>query len=387
MKIAFVISCINSKSNGSGGHYYSLLETVFQVSNKYETLIVSIGNVKPKVLDSYNGKLYVLKLNKNINRPLRDLSKIVKKEEVDVLHAFDDLAFFWSRTVSYQEKIKSCLTKCGGRNPKFYYPTSNTLVNFSQENYSYFKNKKKFASSELFFVPNRLRAFDSDKKRILSLYEELPVNMQNSFKFLRISRLGKYYQKSAEQLIRLVKKLRSENINACAIFVGKIESIEVYEELKAIGQGCVFFFTSDEYTIDAKKLIDVSDAVLGTGRSFMEASSEGKILFSPSLDAEVPVLISKDNFAEAFFFNFSERISFRNLDLSSNYNQLKNLIFDVQLKKKYAAFSNSLFKQYFDSDLLVDKMSSIYKVSRIEKRNYIDLLLHRTFLLRKLYKK
>lgn len=385
MKIAFVISCINSKSEGGGGHYYSLLETVFQVSKKHETLIISIGNIKPKVLDIYNGKLYNLNLNKNINRPLRGLSKIVKKEGVDVLHAFDDLAFFWTRTVSYQEKIKSCLTKCGGRNPKFYYPISNSLINFSKENYSYFKTKKKFASSKLFFVPNRLRAFNSDEERILSLYKELPVEIQNSFKFLRISRLGKYYQKSAEQLIRLVKKLRSDNINSCVIFVGKIESLEVYEELKILGQDCVFFFTSDEYTSDAKELIDVSDAVLGTGRSFMEASSKGKILFAPSLDADIPVLINKDNFEEAFFFNFSERISFSNLDLGSNYNQLKNLIFDAQLKKQYATFSYSLFKQYFDSDLLADKMTYIYKVCSVEKRNYMDLFLHRTFLLRKLY--
>jgi hypothetical protein len=202
---------------------------------------------------------------------------------------------------------------------------------------------------------------------------------------LRISRLGKYYQKSAEQLIRFVKKLRSENINSCVIFVGKIESLEVYEELKILGKDFVFFFTSDEYTSDAKELIDVSDAVLGTGRSFMEASSKGKILFAPSLDAEIPVLINKDNFEDAFFFNFSERISFNNLDLSSNYNQLKNLIFDAQLKKQYATFSYSLFKQYFDSDLLADKMTYIYKVCSVEKRNYIDLFLHRTFLLRKLY--
>ena len=360
-----------------------MLETVFQVSKKHETFIVSIGNIKPKVLDFYNGKLYTLNLNKN--GPLSNLSKIVKREGVDVLHAFDDLAFFWTRTVSYQEKIKSCLTKCGGRNPKFYYPISNSLINFSKENHRYFKTKKKFASSKLFFVPNRLRAFNSDEKRILSLYEELPVEMQNSFKFLRISRLGKYYQKSAEQLIRLVKKLRSENINCCVIFVGKIESLEVYEELKILGQGCVFFFTSDRYTSDAKELIDVSDAVLGTGRSFMEASSKGKILFTPSSDAEILVLINKDNFEEAFFFNFSERTSFSNLDLSSNYNQLKNLIFDAQLKKQYATFSHSLFKQYFDSDLLADKMTYIYKVCSVEKRNFIDLFLHRTFLLRKLY--
>ncbi len=46
MKIVFVISSIYSKSNGKGGHYYSLLETVKQVfpNARIENKIIVIDN-------------------------------------------------------------------------------------------------------------------------------------------------------------------------------------------------------------------------------------------------------------------------------------------------------------------------------------------------------
>lgn len=387
MKIAFVISSINSKSNGLGGHYHSLLETIFQISKKHNVFIINIGTQPAKTIEDSEFKYYFV-INKGA--AIRTISKqtinIINKEKPDILHAFDSSAYYWVRIIGQKLKIPFCLTKCGGVNP-IYFPYAKNLVLFSAENLDFFKSKSKFKDSNLYLISNRIKYFDDDEFRIEQINNKLG-KYRNAFKFLRITRIGNYYHNSSLQLINLVNKLSDDGIKSCAIFIGTVEDEHYLKELQQQSKENCFFFTEPEFTKNAKSLINCADAVLGTGRSFMEAAAKEKILLSPIKNSSTPALITQENFDVAFYYNFSERIKIENFDESFNYRQIKNIIQHKEKQKEQSVFSNEIFREYFDSEKICEKYEKVYANTQNNKtpKKYVDFFLHTLFLIRNYYR-
>jgi len=387
MKIGFVISSINSKSNGLGGHYHSLLETADQLSKKHDVFIINVGNNPAKALKGTKFKLFLI-IDKGyaIFRTYKKIISILKNEKPDMLHAFDSSAYYWVRLAGNKLQIPFCITKCGGVNP-VYFPYAKNLVLFSTENLNFFKSKRKFKDSNLSLIPNRIKDFEDDNSQIEKIHYRLGI-YANTFKFLRITRIGNYYHNSSLQLICLVNKLSNDGIKCCAIFIGTVEDEHYLKELKKQGNSNCFFFTEPEFTKNAKHLINSADAVLGTGRSFMEAAAKEKILLSPVQNSFIPALIKRENFKTAFYYNFSERITIKNFDESLNYNQIKNVIQNKEKQKEQTAFAAEIFTEYFDAKKIGDKYEKVYANAQKAKtpKKRIDWLLHTLFLIRNYYR-
>ena len=95
MKIAFVIASINSKSNGLGGHYHSLLETVEQLSANHDVFIINVGNNPAKALEGTKFKLFsIIEKGYAIYRTHKN-NQHIKRRNPDILHAFDSSAYYW----------------------------------------------------------------------------------------------------------------------------------------------------------------------------------------------------------------------------------------------------------------------------------------------------
>jgi hypothetical protein len=385
MKILFVISSINSKSGGMGGHYNSLLETANQLAQHHEVKIVNIGNTKAKALDKTHHECYRYIYPKGaVVSTYQSISDLVDTFCPDILHAFDTLAYFWVRLLSINKGIRCCMTKCGGTNP-IYSPIAESLILFSHENIEFYKQKKSFKKSHLSLIPNRISAFPDDSHRIDDLHNKLN-KYDSGFRFLRISRIGNYYQNCAIQLVRLVNKLNNSGIKCCAIFVGTVESDKHLSELQELGGTNTFFFLGEHYATNAKSIINCADAVLGTGRSFMEAASKGKMLLTPVEEWPYPAMITKNNFDNAFYYNFSERTVLRNETPEQNYNLIKTTINNSSKLKEAQQFSYCMFKQYFDSENITSKYEKVYSNALIAKKSWIDILLHWLFLMRAYYR-
>ena len=63
-------------------------------------------------------------------KTLIELRGISKSFDVDLIHAFDSLSFLWARITSIQLKVNCVLTKCGGKNQK-YFPVAQNLILYS----------------------------------------------------------------------------------------------------------------------------------------------------------------------------------------------------------------------------------------------------------------
>jgi hypothetical protein len=170
-------------------------------------------------------------------------------------------------------------------------------------------------------------------------------------------------------------------------FIGTVEDELYLQELKKHGNSNCFFFTEPEFTKNAKSLINSADAVLGTGRSFMEAAAKEKILLSPVQNSTIPALITRENFETAFYYNFSERINIENFNETFNHNQIKNIIQNKEKQKKQATFAGEIFKEFFDAKKISDKYEIVYTNAQNKSRKKrIDFLLHTLFLIRNYYR-
>jgi len=382
MKIAFIISSINSKSNGNGGHYFSLIETVKKLSISHEVIIYNIGNSPAVALDNLEFKVLPIIYKKiSIYKIYKDLLVSIKSENPSIIHSFDSLAFFWARLVSSKLKIKNCLTKCGGGN-QIYYPLCDNFILYSQENIDYYRSKRKFKNSNLYLIPNRISKFSNDEERIKLLASHLNKEHLNFFKFLRISRIGNYFLKSALQTIDLVKDLNEAGAKCVFIYIGSIEDQILFNQLKENNSfSFVYFFTEEVFTNNSKELINFSDAVLGTGRSYMEACSKAKVMLAYNPEGKYPFLINDENFDKAFKYNFSERIKADN-----NKDDLQlflNVIEDESLRNKLKDFSLKSYSKFFDSTRIEPLHNEIYlNINNNVKYNILDIMFNGLFVLK-----
>lgn len=366
MKILYIVSNINTASRGNGGHYYSMLATAEALKDGNEVFILNIGTSESIALQKTKFKIINIVDSKlRTSRLLKNLNEFLQENPVDIIHSFDDLAFFYSRTISVWRKIPIVLTKCGGVNPR-YYPFCRNLVTFSLENTIFFKKEKKFRKSTINLIPNRVKPFMTDSTRIQELKGKHDL-FQYDIVFLRISRIGKQYEKSAKQLINCVAALNIKGFKTCILFIGTVVDNSVLEELKKFNLGVKTKFETDAYfTKNAKELLDVADVVLGTGRSFMEAALHDKIMLAPLQNEALPILVTEDNFEMLLAMNFSERGKVNDFQPQMQINFLQDLLVNKSEKKLYLSRMKTLYNGNFNIESKREYYQYLYNQLKYE---------------------
>ena len=97
MNIVFLISSINTE--GNGGHYYSLIETVKNLQNEHNCEVINIGTQKSKALinQDYFNVTFFDSSNFSFFNVYRQVNLYCLHKKIDVIHSFDSLAFLWAR--------------------------------------------------------------------------------------------------------------------------------------------------------------------------------------------------------------------------------------------------------------------------------------------------
>ena len=387
MKILYVVSNINTASQGIGGHYYSMLATSEALAKQNEVTILNIGTEESLALKAAKDKVVnIVDENLSTIKLLFRLIKFLKSNHFDTIHTFDDLAYFYVRVANISVKAPVVLTKCGGVNPR-YYPFCKNVIHYSQENYKYFAAKKKFAKTKNYFIPNRVNPFRQDKERIASLSEKYRLNEYDVI-FTRISRVGTTYEKSLKQLICLAESCKLENMSTCVLIIGAVVDQDVLKRLKGYSNTLKIFIESDPYyTSNAKELIDVGDVFLGTGRSFMEAALCKKIMFAPLKAHDYPVLVDEKNFMRLFETNFSERGNVSDFDPDSQQVRLRKLFNDQKALSNHKDKLFPFYRENFSLDSKLEVYNDIYKNCKPEEffKNFYDVFLNYLFVQRRFF--
>jgi hypothetical protein len=353
-----VLYIIGNQAQGNGGHFYSLNSISSKISENLDCSILVVGKTESEVLNNSNVNSYYLYYDgKKFFKVLKQLLVIVKENHFNVIHSFDDKAFTFSILISSYLRIPLIQTKCGGPSREFY-PFCKNLILFSEENWNYLKKVKKFSKANLYQIPNRVLNFKDDSECI----ESIKKGKENHSIFIRISRIGSYYEKSLQQSVNLIKLLNKEGLPSYLFIIGYVQSQEVYNRLRAQSNGFVVFLTNRKFTYDAKKCINAADVVIGTGRSLMEGAIKGKILITPLNNLDIPVLVDKNNIQDLHYANFSGRTDLIVSSLDSNIKEIRSLLENGNKKSEYQTFID----KYCDSKFVlnrnaINKYHSIYE--------------------------
>lgn len=357
MKILYMISTVGPNS-GNGGHYYSLRTTAEWINKRMDCIIVVIGNKESPVINDSKIKVYnIISERIGLIKVIKELMHIVQIEHPDVIHVFDEDSFFFGNLLSIIYKKGYIYTKCGGGNPRIAFPRVDNLILYSQENLSFFKSSRRFKKANIYYIPNRIGDVVQDISKINKI--RLILN-ENSKIFLIISRLNWNKKNAIFQTINLINRLNKEGMKSELIIIGTIQDINVYEELKLNLNQNIHLFTDDEYTVNASELIDIADFVVGSGRSFMEAATRKKIMLCPSKNLKYPILITRDNFQDAFIKNFSDRLTINDLDEDENFKKIVLTLTDSKYAKSLTEFIYEISNEYFEICSQVDRYCEIY---------------------------
>ncbi|MGI6436451.1 MAG: hypothetical protein ACOX0D_00110 [Sphaerochaeta sp.] len=362
MKILYVISV---HGHGRGGHFHSLNQ-ISKILSKHEYVrIISFGSgVSPIIEKNPNFQEHIFFNGLNLFYLVKKFKQILKAN-FDVIHFFDDSSYNIMRLFLNYSKTIVYLNKCGGANRRFY-PKVQNLILFSKENQIWFNNKKKYRDSNIFLFPYRV-------ERIQTNSDNIPYKKEwDSFTFMRICRIGIAYKKSIQDSYNLLKYLLSHGFENVKLYIiGAIEDISIFERFyddPLVRNGKIIFITENKLTEEASKMLFLADAVIGTGRGLMEASSLGIPLLTLNIESDIPILITENNFFECYFTNFSERNVFKNFDENENLDSIKKLINNIDFYNKQVELSRKIFDEFFNVEKVWPSYIDAYRLGKIEKR-------------------
>lgn len=360
--------------HGRGGHFYSLFSTVKAISIWTNPIVLNIG-VKPSpVFSRFDPDSYVfLQYKKSLFELQRGFNQIVQKHTPDVIHSFDETSLFFARNACRLFKIPLIHTKCGGPNPKRYFPFVGTLILYSQENFEYFSSSKKFKSTRKFLIPNRVLRTPLDTERTEELKSVIPAE---GFIFMRIARISRFHLKSIMDSIRLIRWLREEGLVCTLLIIGVIQDHETLKTVKDNLDEHVILVTDEKFTVNASGLMGIADAIIGTGRSAMEAAMHGKILLAPVKNWDTPALVNENNISTFLFYNFSERtILPKCQQQKENLAFLKRIILNPLERLKLQKFIECFGREHFDIENKVETIIQAEQQATVPHLRFFDMAL------------
>jgi hypothetical protein len=357
MKIAF---CITTLGHGRGGHFYDV-KTISESlqMGECEISIVEMGLRKSPIIAEanipvkniyFNGLNFIVALIKLVNW--------IIKNNISVLHAYDNESYSLVRIAGILTKRKVALSKCGGANPKGYFPLVENLFLFSKENFNFFDGNDRYVGSKLFYTPNRVKAVVAD----FDGSEKLRGTLTAENVFMQVSRIDEHYRESLIQSVNLVNRLSMDGVSASLVIIGVIQSKKLLDDLlKADKENVIRVLTESEFTINAARLIPACDFYIGTGRGIMEAASLSKPVLTPIQHSKIPLLVTSDNVNSMISTNFSPRNCATSSEVDKGYADLIVLINNHEIKVSYQRVSKEWFDKYFDVNNIKQQYCEIYK--------------------------
>jgi hypothetical protein len=164
------------------------------------------------------------------------------------------------------------------------------------------------------------------------------------------------------QTYNLLDKL-SLKIQVELFVIGKIQDNERFNTLKAEGlnQNYTVHYITDERAFKGSDFLYLADFVVGTGRSFMEATSLGIPTLTPAQNTQTPILVNKANVENFLSTNFSERnIAFKGSE-AMTLKEIHQIINDSAYKEKVHKDTLELFEEFFGTSKIVQKYNEVYE--------------------------
>ncbi len=370
MKVLFFIFV---SEGGRGGHYHSLnhiTRTLGTTDCKID--ILTIGNQTSEIIaENPHFRKHLYFNRDNFINFFKQLYLEIQNNKPDILHFFDTQSYSLCFPLTFFFDSKVVLTKCGGANSPKLYPIVPNLILFTEENRKWFVSKNQYKNTRIEVIPNRVNVLKIEKNED---YQKDP----EYFSFVRICRIGKEYCNSILNGINLVKELnQSSDFKTKLYVIGKVTDDEIYSILLEAAKGYdIEFITDNRIALEASRMLYLADAVIGTGRSALEALSLGLPLLVPSGQINFPILFDENNRIEIMQKNFTERAEFGKLSHLDELKKIELLITDNKYYSTMLNYSKAIFNEFYDVHGIKSNYINFYKNANFTKLTFEGLLVN-----------
>ena len=343
-RVCFLIS--TSTRHARGGHYWDLAAIAGALTPDVAPTIVNIGAFDSPVLQAlelpvknihFTGQKFV--------RAARQLVEHLRLHRTTLISVMDVRVYWAAAFASLITKVPLILTKCGGPNPGRLFPAPPQLVVFSEEDLEIFQSSERHSATKIWLIPNRTSRFEADRARIERLKRRLDPARTT---FLMICRLNRPYLPQILQARSLVRRLNESGVRCQLVLIGTPEDPEVADHLRTEADSFTFVVTDDEFTMNARELLEAGDFVVATGRGLMEAAAAGRPLLTPLLGHPDPLLLSATNFNTVFRTNFSLRNVVEGHRAAENFRRIRDAVLNLPDRASLSQLSRRLFTAHFD---------------------------------------
>lgn len=372
MKILFLIYSGGGKA--SGGHFNSLHQVSQEMAKTNDVEVLMLGKkLSPIIADNPFFKEHIIIGSnlldiKKLNNSLKNLYKFSRP---DVIHCFDTESLNLILVTPFTKKIPIVFNKCGGPNPlRNNHQHADATVVFSQENQQWYYNNKHYKKESIFLIPNRVMSL-----KLLSKNHRIEKANPEKITFVRVSRLGGAYEMTLRQTFMLLEKLH--NFFQVELYViGRIQDQNRFDMLKSEGEQMSYsiHYITDERASKGSSFLYLADFVIGTGRSFMEATSLGIPSLTPACKSEIPILVDSSNVNHFLATNFSERNLAREGDEDKTIKKIKELVSNKQAYKSFQEETKVFFEELFGTSKINEKYSKVYSYVVNKGTNRIQLI-------------
>ena len=372
IKIIYLISSIYK----DGGHYHSLKTLMTAAKEKADISVIPIGFNDLYHFQEFNHRNIFWNGLNTICVVFR-LIKHLKRENPDIIHAYDYVSYLFAKVCGDLLNIKSVMTKCGGPSIEEKFPVPDSLFLFSKEDMDFYEKHPKYSKTNLYFMPNRVLPFETSDVLTKKIREKVGIDKKI---VMRISRFSSFHLSSILQTIKLAKLLNetTDDEFRCVI-VGTIQEENLYRQVLEEGGDFTTVFSEKDFTKNAKKCLGAADIVVGTGRGLMEAAQKKDILFVPSETSEYPIPFNEKYFQQLFDNNFSVRNNLK-VDENEIVAFVKDVSENEEKNEKVRRFVKDVYEEFFDIEKVIENY--LKKLGSITYIRFHKFLLSILFLMR-----
>lgn len=366
--IAFVTGTFG---HGRGGHFWDLITVAESLNLTRDVVIFNISRKNSPVLDE--SSVNVVNIRANLLQSIILFRKYVLEMNITAIFSFDIRVAFFPSFISNLLQVPLIYIKPGGPNPTKKYPKVRDLIVYSKENYNYFERDNIDGYINLYLIPNRSVKVTTD----WLLVNELKARLEaGCFNFVQVIRITPEYYQNLTQSINLIKKLNEKSERKVGlVIIGVIQDVGVYEKIKKEAESLpVHIITDNKFTECASKLLEIGDAVIGNGRSVMEAASLGLPVLVSAQNSSHPVLLNKHNFENAFEVNFSPRYKIASPEDDKHFDNIKMLVKNEIYLIENKEHSKTCFDVHFNVFSIIEQYLSIAENAKHKKMPLMVLL-------------
>lgn len=298
---------------------------------------------------------------------IREIAKVVKKESIEMIHAFDARSYIASVIVSlFYCPISVTGTLCGGITPFYNIPLSEKFIVFSHEQKDKMCTKFKWNKENVCVCSNRvdMKQFDFPANEIETLCDEFSIDPKGKY-IMMITTFLDVKKGSIINTLNAIGSVLDKHRSYTFIIIGG--KGEFFNEAKHIGAEINRNIGREAINFtglmpNAFRMLSVASIVIGLGRSAFEGMAYEK----PTLvvgDNGFAGTVSPGKIEALYYYNFSGRNQKSLVPENELTNEINRLIEDEEYYDSVKSFGKSFLMKNISIQSGIRVIEEVYQAN------------------------